>query len=394
MITHRQLFLHHIAPTSDSPLALEIERAEGVYLYGTNGQQYMDLISGIAVSNLGHRHPKVVEATKTQLDQYMHLMVYGEYIQSPQVKLAKLLTDNLPENLEAVYFVNSGTEATEGALKLAKRYTGRTELISCVNAYHGSTHGAVSIMGSETYKNAFRPLLPDTTTIEFNNEADIAKITDRTACVLMEPVQGEAGVRLPENNYLQKVRARCNETGTLLIFDEVQTGFGRTGSLFAFEQYDVVPDIITLAKGLGGGMPLGCFISSSEILNTFTNNPILGHLTTFGGHPVCCAASLATLEILLTEDYIQEAAAKGELFKSLLQHSEIKEVRGKGLMLAAELRDFEFNERVIKKCVEKGLITDWFLFCDNSLRIAPPLIITEDQIREACAIILESIDAC
>ncbi len=392
MLTQRQLFFNHLAQTTETPLALEIEKAEGVYLFDASGKKYMDLISGIAVSNIGHRHPKVISAIKEQLDKYMHLMVYGEYIQSPQVQLAKLLMDNLPENLNSVYFVNSGTEAIEGAMKLAKRFTARTEIISFKNAYHGSTQGSLSIMGNEEFKNAFRPLLPDTRQIEFNNIKQLSQITNKTACVVVETIQGEAGVVLPQKDFLKKLRERCTEAGALLVLDEIQCGFGRTGKLFAFENYGFIPDILCLAKGMGGGMPIGAFISSKEIMNTLTNNPILGHITTFGGHPVCCAASLATLNVLLEEKLIARVEAKEQLFRKLLKHPKIRSVNGKGLLLSIEFDSFEQNKKIIDKCIEKGVITDWFLFNAASMRIAPPLIITEEEIVFACSVIDQCIE--
>ncbi|GAB4013755.1 aspartate aminotransferase family protein [Spirosoma migulaei] len=397
MLTPRQLFFQHIAQTSDFPLGLEIERAEGIYLYRQgDSKPYMDLISGIGVSNVGHRHPRVLEAIHNQLDKYLHLMVYGEYIQTPQTQLAQALATTLPTELDTVYFTNSGTEAVEGAMKLAKRYTGRTELISCVNAYHGSTQGALSLSGDENFKRNYRPLLPDIRHIRYRNSLDIEQITSRTAAVIMEVVGGEAGVRVPDTAYLQAVRQRCTDVGALLIFDEIQTGFGRTGTFWAFEGFSqagvpVHPDILLCAKGMGGGMPIGAFISSAEIMSVFKNNPILGHITTFGGHPVSCAASLATLQVIQDQKLHEQAEAKGQLFKELLKHPAIREVRGKGLMLAVEFESFAVLKPVIDRAIEKGVITDWFLFCDNSMRIAPPLIITEDQIREACAVILDAI---
>ncbi len=392
MLTQRQLFLNHIAQTSETPLALEIEKAEGVYLYDTSGKQYMDLISGISVSNVGHRHPKVVEAIKNQVDKYMHLMVYGEYIQTPQVQFAKALSEHLPKNLSAVYFVNSGSEAIEGAMKLAKRFTNRTEIISFKNAYHGSTQGSLSIMGNEEFKNAFRPLLPDTKQIEFNNIADLQFITTRTACVIVETIQGEAGAIVPQNNFLEKLRKRCNEVGAMLIADEIQCGFGRTGKLFAFEHYDFVPDILCIAKAMGGGMPIGAFVSSNEIMNSLTHNPILGHITTFGGHPVSCAASLASLNVLIEEKLIEQVEEKEILFRKLLKHPKIKSIKGKGLLLALEFESYEQNKMIIDNCISNGIITDWFLFNAHSMRIAPPLTITESEIKTACEIILNSIN--
>ena len=393
-MTQRQLFLQYVAQTTDFPLLLEIEKAEGIYLYDVEGKSYLDLIAGISVSNLGHCHPEVVEAVQQQAANYMHLMVYGEYIYSPQVQLAKLLTSLLPAHLNTVYLVNSGTEAVEGALKLVKRATDRREIVSFKNAYHGSTHGSLSVMGSEKFKRAFRPLVPGNRVIRFNCEADLKLITRHTAGVIVEPIQAEAGVNVPENDFLKKLRARCTKVGALLIFDEIQTACGRTGSLFAFEQYRVEPDVLLLAKGLGGGMPIGAFIASGELMGLFKNNPILGHITTFGGHPVSCAAALATLRVLLREPYIGQVVEKAELFRELLQHRGIHAVRHKGLLMAVEFSDFTFTRQVIDKCIERGLVTDWFLFADNCLRIAPPLVITEAEIRWACEIILESIEIC
>ena len=408
-MTDRQLFLQHIAQTSDFPLGLEIERAEGIFIFGQDGKSYMDLISGIGVSNVGHRHPHVLEAIQNQLDKYLHLMVYGEYVQTPQTQLAHALTQTLPDTLDTVYFTNSGTEAVEGAMKLAKRYTGRMELISCFNAYHGSSQGALSLSGDENFKRNYRPLLPGIRHIQHGNPAHIEQITHQTAAVVMEVIAAEAGVRVPDAGYLQAVRQRCTEVGALLIFDEIQTGFGRTGTFWAFEGFGVVPDILLCAKGMGGGMPIGAFISSADIMSVFRNNPILGHITTFGGHPVSCAASLATLQVIQgqTADarsanagkLYEQAEAKGQLFRQLLVHPAIKEIRGKGLMLAVEFDSFAVLKPIIDQAIlpgqsRPGIITDWFLFCDNSMRIAPPLIIAEAQIREACTVILEAIEAC
>lgn len=416
-VTHRQLFFQHIAQTSDSPLALEIDRAEGIFIYGptlggpTLGEldssthqekRYMDLISGIGVSNVGHRHPKVLEAIQNQLDKYLHLMVYGEFVQTPQTQLAHALAETLPAGLDNVYFTNSGTEAVEGAMKLAKRYTNRTEIISCLNAYHGATQGALSLSGDENFKRNYRPLLPGIRHIHYNNWADIEQINSRTAAVVMEVVGAESGVRVPDAGYLQAVRQRCTDVGTLLIFDEIQTGFGRTGTFWAFEgageSGPVVPDVLLCAKGMGGGMPIGAFISSAEIMSVFKNNPVLGHITTFGGHPVSCAASLATLRVIQEQRLYEQAEVKGQLFRQLLIHPAVKEVRGKGLMLAVEFESFAVLKPIIDRAIagepsSPGVITDWFLFCDNSMRIAPPLIITEAQIREACGLILDAIDA-
>ena len=391
-VTQRQLFLSHIAQTTDFPLSLEIERAEGLYMYDTSGKQYLDLISGISVSNIGHRHPKVVEAIKAQTDKYLHLMVYGEYIQAPQVQLARKLTEVMSEPFQSVYFVNSGSEANEGALKLAKRYTGRGEIISMEKAYHGSTQGVLSIIGDEDFKAPFRPLLPNIKAIRFGNFDNLSFISEKTAAVIIEPVQGEAGYIAPAEGYLQALRERCNETGALLIFDEIQTGYGRTGSLFAFQKYGVTPDIVTLAKGMGGGMPIGAFISSNEVMNALKENPILGHITTFGGHPVSCAAALACLNVITDEKLYETVAEKEALFYELLRHPKIQEVRGSGLMLAVQLKNFKEVQKSIDYCIENGVISDWFLFCDSAIRLSPPLTITTDEIRRACKIILESLE--
>ena len=392
MLSPRQLFLLNTAQTSPTPRLLEIERAEGMYMYSPEGKRYMDLVSGFAVSNTGHRHPKVVQAIKDQADKYLHLTVYGEYVQSPQVKFAEKLSSVLPESLSSVYFVNSGAEATEGALKLAKRFTGRSEIIACKNSYHGSTHGALSVMGNEYYKQSYRPLLPDIRFIEFNNPNHLNQISTGTAAVIMETIQGEAGVRVPDMDYMQRLRRRCNETGTLLILDEIQTGFGRTGTLFGFENFNITPDILLIAKGMGGGMPIGAFISSKEIMGSLTENPILGHITTFGGHPVSCAAGLANLNVILEEKLYDDVQSKELLFRECLKHPAIKEIRGKGLMLSIQLSNFDQVENISRMCVDKGIIIDWFLHCETAMRIAPPLIITEDEIRFACSVILESLD--
>lgn len=388
----RQLFLQHLAPTSASPLMLEIERAEGMYLYDPAGKAYLDLIAGISVSNLGHRHPRVLAAIQAQLDRYLHTLVYGEYVLDPQVQLAKLLADNLPDPLESVYFVNSGTEATEGAMKLAKRYTGRAEIVACKRAYHGSTQGAASLMWPKEFTQAYHPLLPGIRHIEFNCTWCLQEITENTAAVIVETVQAEWGVRPPVNGYLKKLRERCTEVGALLILDEIQVGFGRTGSLFAFEQYGIVPDVLLLAKAMGGGMPIGAFVSSKAIMQVLSENPILGHITTFGGHPVCCAAALANLQTLLDASYIAEVKAKEALFHQLLQHPKIREVRSAGLLMAMDLGSFDAVMKVIQYCLAQGLISDWFLFNTESVRIAPPLIITEAEIKQACGVILEALD--
>jgi acetylornithine/N-succinyldiaminopimelate aminotransferase len=392
MLTLRQLFLANNAQTTNFPLLLEFERAEGIYMYDSEGKPYIDLISGIGVSNLGHSNPRVVNAIKDQVDKYMHLMVYGEYVQSPQVRFAEKLVSILPENLQSVYFTNSGAEAVEGALKLAKRYTGRTNIIACHNSYHGSTHGALSVMGNEEFKQAYRPLLPGVKFINFNSTDDLSLIDEQTACVIIETVQGEAGIRVPDIAYMQALRKRCDETGTLLILDEIQAAFGRTGKLFAFEHFGIVPDILLLAKALGGGMPVGAFISSNAIMSALKENPILGHITTFGGHPVCCAAGLAALEVLLNEKLCEQVAEKEALIRSLLVHPGIKQIRGKGLMLALELESFDLNKKIIDRCIANGVITDWFLHCSNAMRLAPPLIITPEEIKKACGTITEAIN--
>ncbi len=391
MPTLRQLFLANNAQTTNFPLLLEFERAEGVYMYDKEGKAYTDLISGIGVSNLGHSNPYVVNAIKEQLGKYMHLMVYGEYVQTPQVKFAEKLISILPASLQSVYFTNSGAEAVEGALKLAKRFTGRHQVIACHNSYHGSTHGALSVMGNEEFKQAYRPLLPGVNFIKFNDPADLGKINDQTACVIIETIQGEAGIRVPDVGYMQALRKRCDETGTLLILDEIQAAFGRTGKLFAFEHFNIVPDILLLAKALGGGMPVGAFIASNNIMSALKENPILGHITTFGGHPVCCAAGLAALEVLLDEKLIKDVEEKEIQFRKNLSHPAIKEIRGKGLMLAIELESFDLNKKIIDRCIENKVITDWFLHCSNAMRIAPPLIITHDEIDKACEVIMEAI---
>ncbi|MFY0607773.1 MAG: aspartate aminotransferase family protein [Cyclobacteriaceae bacterium] len=392
MLTNRQLFLNHLAQTTDFPLLIEIVKANGIYMYDPEGKPYIDLISGIGVSNVGHSHPKVVQAAKDQLDQYMHLMVYGEYVQSPQVKLGEAIVKTLPAPLDAVYFVNSGSEAIEGAMKLAKRYTGKPNIISCEDAYHGSSHGALSAGGNEIFKQNYRPLLPGHYHIPFNDVKELEGIDHNTAAVIIETVQGEAGIRVADQEYFTQVRKRCDEVGALMILDEIQTGFGRTGKFWAFEHYQVVPDILVSAKGMGGGMPIGAFISSKEIMDSLKENPILGHITTFGGHPVSAAASLATIETIQQERLVEQVESKAELFKTHLQHSAIKEIRNKGLMMAVEFESFEILKSIIDRAIELGVITDWFLFCDNSMRIAPPLIITEKEIVDSCNIILQAIE--
>ncbi|PWJ42710.1 aspartate aminotransferase family protein [Sediminitomix flava] len=393
MKDNRSVFFEHQAQTSPYPLAIEVDHAKGVYIYGPNGERYMDLISGISVNNLGHCHPNVVKAIKDQADKYIFAMVYGEMIQKPQIELTKRLVGALPEQLNCTYYVNSGTEANEAALKLAKRYTGRTELVSFNRSYHGNTQGSLSVSGNEVKKNAFRPLLPDVRFIDFNKMEDLAQITENTAGVIVEPIQGDAGVRIPDLAYMKALRKRCTEVGALLIFDEIQTGFGRTGKLFAFEHFDVVPDILTIAKGMAGGMAMGSFISSQEIMKCLSNNPILGHITTFGGHPICCAAAEATLRTLQEEKLIEDVERKGQIIEDrLAQHPAVKEIRRKGFMFAIDMDNFELVNKVVTRCIEKGVITYWFLSTPYAFRIAPPLIITDDEINYACDVILESID--
>ena len=394
MINTRQLFLNYVAQTSDAPLLLQIIRAKGVYLYGHDGQKYLDLISGVSVSNVGHCHPKVVKAIQQQAELYSHLMVYGELVQTPQVELAHRLVQLLPKNLNSVYFVNSGSEAVEGAVKLAKRYTGRPEVISCLNAYHGSTQGSMSLLGGEDFKRAYRPLLPGIRHIHFNRIADLSQITPNTACVVVEPVQGEAGVIPAETSYLKALRERCTQTGTMLVFDEIQTGLGRTGKMFAFEHYGVVPDILVLAKALGGGLPLGAFIAEREIMWSLTNNPVLGHITTFGGNPISCAAALAALEVLEEENLVQAVERKTQIFiDGLKNRPGIGQIRYMGLIMAVELGSFDKLLNFIKFGVAKGgYMSDWFLFCDTAFRISPPLTITDDECHEAVRLILNGVD--
>ena len=392
MLSNRQLFLLNTAQTSNSPRLIEIERAEGVYLYGPDGKKYIDLVSGFAVSNIGHRHPKVLEAITNQLDKYLHVTVYGEFVQAPQVQLAAKLLSVLPTKFDTVYFTNSGTEATEGAMKIAKKFTGRREIIAAQKAYHGSTQGALSLIGNAEYHKAYAPLLPDITFITYNDYQDIEKITDATAAVILEAVQGEAGIRIPDVAYMQAIRKRCNQTGALLVFDEIQTGFGRTGKLFAFEHYGIAPDILLLAKGMGGGMPIGAFVANKAVMDVIKDNPMLGHITTFGGHPVSCAAALASLNVILGDRLIEEVERKAQLFREHLQHPAIREIRGLGLMMCVQLDTFEQVELVSKYCAEHGVIIDWFLHCETALRIAPPLTISEEEIKSACQVILHAID--
>ena len=387
-MNQRELFLKHVAQTSPAPLALEIAKAEGCRMWDADGKEYIDLIAGISVCNVGHRHPKVLAAIQDQLNKYMHLIVYGEFVETPQVQYAKLLTDHLPSTLNSVYFTNSGTEATEGAMKLAKRVTNRAEIVAFKNSYHGSTQGALSIMGDEYWRNAFRPLLPGVHHASYNSFEDLSLITTKTACVIAETIQAEAGVNAPLREWIQALRKRCTETGTLLILDEIQCGFGRNGSLWAFEQFDVVPDVLLLGKALGGGMPLGAFVANRELMWQLTENPVLGHISTFGGHPVCCAAGMAAMEVLLEEKLVDSVFEKEQLFRSLLQHPKVEAIRSRGLMMTLVFDSFETNKKIIDACIANGVITDWFLFAANCLRIAPPLTITEEEIKKACAVIV------
>jgi acetylornithine/succinyldiaminopimelate/putrescine aminotransferase len=390
-MTNRELFFNHIAQTSPSPIAIEMVKAEGVKMWDVNGKEYVDLISGFSVCNIGHSHSEVVRAVQQQVEKYMHLVVYGEFIEAPQVAYARLLVDHLPAPLNSVYFTNSGAEATEGALKLAKRITGRSKIISFNNAYHGSTQGALSVMGDEYWRNAFRPLLPEVYHVEYGSDASIDCIDRNTACVIVETVQAESGINKPTKEWLKALREKCNEHCTLLIFDEIQAAFGRTGTLWAFEQFDVIPDILLLGKALGGGMPLGAFIADGKMMNALTSNPVLGHITTFGGHPVSCAAGKAAMEVLIRSEWMKEVKPKEQLFLSLLKHEKIISVRSAGLWLAVEFESFDVCKTVVAGCIENGVITDWFLFAPNCLRVAPPLIITEDEIRHVCNAIVSSI---
>lgn len=392
MQSHRRLFLEHCAQTSPKPIGLEIVKAKGLYLTDIHNKRYMDLISGISVSALGHAHPEVVRAVQKQAKTYMHLMVYGEYVQHPQVKAAKMLTDLLPDPLNAVYFTNSGSEAVEAAMKLAKRATGRTEIVAMENAYHGSTQGALSLMGNPYFRDAYRPLLPGIRHIGFNRTDQLQQISTDTAAVFCETVQGEAGAIVPDTAWLQALRRRCNETGTLLVLDEIQAGMGRTGTFSAFEAYGIVPDVLLLAKGLGGGMPIGAVVAEKALLNHFTHNPVLGHITTFGGHPVSCVAALATLRHIYKNRLWENAAAMEQVFRQNLVHPAIEGMAGKGLLLALRFKDSETNLAVVEQCIHNGYITDWFLFNDSSLRLAPPLIINEKQALEACKGILKAVE--
>lgn len=387
----KALFLNHIAQTTPFPFAIPVEKAEGVYLFSPGGRKYIDMISGISVSNIGHRHPKVVKAIKDQVDKHLHVMVFGEYIQASSNQLTRKLISLLPPVLDCVYYVNSGTEANEGALKLAKRATGRTELVSFRGSYHGSTHGSMSVSGNEVKKQAFRPLLPDVRFLRFGHLDDLEKITTKTAGVIVETIQGDAGVRVPTTAYMKALRARCNEVGALLILDEIQCGMGRTGTLFAFEQFNIVPDVLTIGKAFGGGLPMGAFIANQKLMKLFTHDPMLGHITTFGGNPVCCASALATLEVIEEEQLLNAIESKGKKIESLLKHPLIKEVRRAGLMFAIDFDGAERVQRIVQYALDKGVVCFWFLSCPHSFRIAPPFTISEEEIEGACAVIMEAI---
>ncbi len=392
-MNQRELFLQHVAQTSLTPLALEIVKAEGCYMWDKNGKEYLDLISGISVCNVGHRNPQVINAIKEQLDKYMHIMVYGELVESPQVLYAEKISSILPDSLNCIYFTNSGAEATEGAMKLAKRLTCRPNIVAFNDSYHGSTQGALSVMGSEYWRNAYRPLLPGVHHIDHNVLAQLDIIDSNTACVIAEPIQAERGVLSPSLAWMKALRKKCDITGALLILDEIQTGFGRTGTMFAFEQFDIVPDILLLGKAIGGGMPLGAFVAERERMMAFADNPILGNITTFGGHPVSCAAGLAALDYLMDANLISTVERNMKLFKKLLKHPMILSFRSAGMLMAIEFDSYETNKQVIDCCIKKGLFTDWFLFASNCMRIAPPLIISIEQIYDACNIIIEACDS-
>ncbi len=402
-MTNRQIFLNHIGQTSPSPLAIEIARAEGCILYDVNNKEYIDLIGGISVANIGHRNKKVIGAINKQINDYMHVMVNGELVLSPQTTYAKLLTDNLPSSLNSVFYTTSGTEATEGAMKLAKRYTGRAQIAAFNNSYHGSTQGSLSIMGDEYWRNAFRPLLPGIVHLTFNSFASLEQITEQTACVVAETIQAEAGVIVPEKEWMQALRGKCDSTGALLILDEIQCGFGRNGTLWAFQQFDIIPDILLLGKALGGGMPLGAFIADKKIMDSLANNPVLGHINTFGGHPVCCAAGNAAMQVLIEENIIESVFEKEHLFITSLKSPKIKSIRSKGLMIAVEFENFEKNKQIIDTLLQlstttnnpasPAIFTDWFLFAPQCLRIVPPLTITNAEILQSCDIINKTVNS-
>ena len=388
----KQEFFKYQAQTTPYAAGFEVEKAEGSYIYGKEGKAYLDFVAGVSANTLGHSHPKVVNAIKEQADKYLHVMVYGEYAQEKPVELSKLLAEATPEPLEVTYLVNSGAEAIDGALKLAKRYTGREEIISMKNSYHGNTHGALSVSGNEFHKREFRPLLPMISFIEFNNEEEFSKITEKTACVIAETIQGAAGFLTPSQNYFKNLKKRCEEVGALLILDEIQPGFGRTGKLFSFEHYDMVPDILVMGKGMGGGVPVGAFMSSAEIMKSLQHSPKLGHITTFGGNPLIAAASYATLKEVLDSGLMNEVEEKEKLFRELLVHPKIKKVNGRGLMLAVELESPEYTLEVAKRCMEKGLIVFWQLYRNEFMRISPPLTISKEEIKKGCEIILEALN--
>ena len=391
MPDYRSSFYDHIAQTSDAPMGLEIERAQGCYIHTTDGRSFVDLISGIAVSSLGHRHRSVIAGIKKQLDSHLHVMVYGEFIQKPQSEFAQLLCDQLPSQLDRVYFVNSGTEANEGALKLAKKSTRRSKFVAFKNSYHGDTHGSLSVTGRDVYRDPYLPLLPDVAFLDFNVESQLSQIDNETAAVIMEPIQGEGGIIPANPDWLKAVRKRCDETGAVLIFDEIQTGFFRTGSLFAFQHYGVVPDILCLAKAMGGGMPMGAFVSSSDRFEAFKHDPPLNHVTTFGGHPVCCAAAHANLKTLLSDDFGSKAFRIAEMACHMLRGDGIDEVRGRGAMLGLQLRDAELTQKVVAYCFQKGIILGWTLHSNSLIRIAPPLIIGEELLEECFKTILKAV---
>jgi acetylornithine/succinyldiaminopimelate/putrescine aminotransferase len=390
-MTNREIFLRHLGQTSPSPLCLDITEAKGSKMWGPDGKEYIDLIAGISVCNVGHCHPAVVKAIQEQAEKFLHIMVYGELLQTPQIQYAKMLTDRLPQRLDAVFYTASGTEATEGAMKLAKRVTGRSKIISFKNSYHGSTQGALSVMGSEEWRQAFRPLLPGIVRLDYNDMSQLSAIDEQTACVIAETVQAEAGVNKPTLEWMKQLRDRCTDSGALLILDEIQCGFGRTGTIWCFEQYDIVPDILLLGKALGGGMPLGAFVAAASLMQTLTHAPVLGHINTFGGHPVSCAAGRAAFKVLLEEKIVEGVKSKSDLFCSLLKHPAIKKVSAAGLIIAVHFSDFEFNKKLIDSLIEKGVFTDWFLFASNALRIAPPLNISEQEIRKACEVIINTL---
>ena len=391
-MNNRELFLRHVGQTSEAPLCLNIVKAEGSKMWDADGKEYIDLIAGISVCNVGHRHPDVVAAIKKQADEYLHIMVYGEFVENPQVHYAKKLTDHLPEQLNSVFFTASGSEATEGAMKLAKRFTGRTSIVSFKNSYHGSTQGALSVMGCEYWQQAFRPLLPGIVQLNYNSFSDLNAINENTACVIAETIQAEAGVNMPDINWLKALREKCTSTGTLLVLDEIQCGFGRNGTLWAFEQFGITPDILLLGKALGGGMPLGAFVADKKIMDSFKHNPVLGHINTFGGHPVSCAAGLAAFNYLINENIVAGVKDKETLFRDLLVHPKINKVNTAGLMIAVWFDDFETNKKIIDELIEEGVFTDWFLFASNALRIAPPLNISDEEIENACKKITEVLE--